>query len=265
MVVFARKEKYGIGDLLKIMEILRSPEGCPWDREQTHESVRQNFIEETYEAIEGIDLKDTELLKEELGDVLLQVVFHAQMEKEQGSFDFSDVADGICKKLIIRHPHIFSDVVANNSDEVLKNWDAIKMETKSQRTQSEVLSGVSRSLPALMRSQKVQHKASKAGFDWPEIGGALDKVEEELSELREAVAAGTEEERVEELGDLLFSVVNVARFLKTDSEEALTLACDKFISRFAKVEALAGERRIDMKSSPLSVLDALWDECKQRT
>ena len=259
---FQRKDHYNIDDLLEIMKILRSPEGCPWDREQTHESIRQNFIEETYEAIEAIDTKDTELLKEELGDVLMQVVFHALMEEEAGKFDFSDVADGVRHKLIIRHPHVFGNVVAADSDQVLKNWDAIKMETKAQKTQSEVMDSVSKALPALMRSQKVQKKAAKAGFDWEDISGALDKVSEETEELKQAIDNSSQEHCLEELGDLLFSVVNVSRFLDLDSEYALTVACDKFIDRFKSVEFLASQRGINMKEASLRQLDALWEEVK---
>ncbi len=259
---FERKEKYEMQDLLKIMELLRSPDGCPWDREQDHHSIRANFIEETYEAIEAIDTENAELLKEELGDVLLQVVFHAQMEQEKGSFDFSDVVDGICKKLIIRHPHVFSEVSAKTSDEVLKNWDAIKMQTKEQKTQTEVLQSVSPALPALMRSQKVQKKAAKAGFDWDNVDGALAKIFEELDELKEAIDEGGQISSEEELGDLLFSVVNVARFIHVDSEQALSKACDKFISRFGKLEALALERGMDIQKASLPELDALWEEVK---
>ena len=259
---FQRKDHYTIDDLLEIMKILRSPEGCPWDREQTHESIRQNFIEETYEAIEAIDTKDTELLKEELGDVLMQVVFHALMEEEAGKFSFSDVADGVCQKLIVRHPHVFGDVVVNDSTQVLKNWDAIKMQTKAQKTQSEVMDSVSKALPALMRSQKVQKKAAKAGFDWEDVSGALDKVSEETEELKQAIFENQEGHCLEELGDLLFSVVNVSRFLDVDSEYALTRACDKFINRFKSVEFLASQRGINMKEASLQQLDALWEEVK---
>jgi tetrapyrrole methylase family protein/MazG family protein len=259
---FQLKDKYNIEDMLNIMAILRSPEGCPWDREQTHKSIRSCFIEETYEVVEAIDTDDSELLQEELGDVLLQVLFHSQLESEKGSFNFSDVVDGIAKKMIIRHPHVFGDTVVSNSDEVLVNWDAIKKQTKSQSSQTEVLQSVSKALPALMRSAKVQHKAAKVGFDWPDVSGALDKVAEETDELKEAVASGNQEDCVEELGDLLFSVVNVARFLEVEPEHALSLSCDKFISRFQEMEQLAKERGVDMASSTLNQLDLLWNEIK---
>ena len=259
---FQQKPKYGFEDLLQIMKMLRAPGGCPWDREQTHKSIRQNFIEETYEVIEAIDTEDRELLKEELGDVLLQVVFHSEMESEVGSFDINDVCDGICKKLIVRHPHIFADVKADTTDEVLSNWDKIKMQTKSQKTQSDAMDSVSKSLPSLMRSEKLQKKAAKVGFDWPDVSGALQKVEEETQELKKAIEDGDKKGMEEELGDLLFSVVNVSRFLKVDSEEALYHACDKFTNRFRMVEALAKERGSAMESAPLSLLDSLWDEVK---
>ncbi|MDD6645559.1 MAG: nucleoside triphosphate pyrophosphohydrolase [Oscillospiraceae bacterium] len=259
---FQQKPKYGFEDLLQIMKMLRAPGGCPWDREQTHKSIRQNFIEETYEVIEAIDTEDKELLKEELGDVLLQVVFHSEMESEVGSFDINDVCDGICKKLIVRHPHIFADVKADTTDEVLSNWDKIKMQTKSQKTQSDAMDSVSKSLPSLMRSEKLQKKAAKVGFDWPDVSGALQKVEEETQELKKAIEDGDKKGMEEELGDLLFSVVNVSRFLKVDSEEALYHACDKFTNRFRMVENLAKERGIAMESAPLSLLDSLWDEVK---
>ncbi len=259
---FQFKDKYDIDDMLNIMAILRSPDGCPWDKEQTHKSIRSCFIEETYEVVEAIDNDDSELLQEELGDVLLQVLFHSQLESEKNNFDFSDVVDGIAKKMIVRHPHVFGNTVVSNSDEVLVNWDAIKMETKSQSTQTEVLQSVSKALPALMRSAKVQKKAAKVGFDWPDVSGALDKVEEEIDELKQAIASGSQEDRVEELGDLLFSVVNVSRFLEVDSEHALSRSCNKFISRFQKMEKLAEEREVDMASSTLEQLDLLWNEVK---
>ncbi len=259
---FERKSEYNFNDLVQIMKILRSPDGCPWDKVQTHQSIRQNFIEETYEAIEAIDTCDTELLKEELGDVMMQVIFHTIMEEEVGSFDINDVCDAVCKKLIVRHPHVFSDTIADTADEVLKNWDKIKMDTKSQKTQSQVLASVSKSLPALMYSQKIQHKAAKVGFDFEKTDDAFDKVSEELAELKTAVANDDVDNMSEELGDLLFSVVNVARFIKVDSEKALYDATVKFTDRFSKVEQLCNERSINMAEAPISVLDSLWDEVK---
>lgn len=262
-VDFGRKNKYSIDDLLCIMKVLRGENGCPWDREQTHSSIRKNFIEETYEVVEAIDSDDKELMKEELGDVLLQVIFHTVMEEEKMHFDFSDVCDGICKKLITRHPHIFGDVTAETSEKVLENWDAIKKQEKNQSTYTESLKSVPKMLPALMRSEKIQHRASRAGFDFENLEQVMPCIDAELQELKDAVAGGSKDEISEELGDLLFSVVNVSRFLKTDAEQSLYNSCDKFISRFEKVEELARERNIDMKTAGMEVLDGLWDEVKK--
>lgn len=259
---FVEKSEYKFEDLIEIVKILRSPEGCPWDREQTHKSVRSDFIEETYEVIEAIDTDDLDLLKEELGDVLLQVALHSEIESEKGTFNIDDVCDGICKKLIIRHPHVFGSVNADTTEQVLKNWDAIKMQTKSQQTQTQAMESVSKALPSLMRSTKVQKKAAKVGFDWEKPEDALDKLMEECEELKAAMQNDDRENQVEEIGDVLFSAVNVARLLNIDSEHALYDACDKFIGRFSKVEALAEERGIDMKNASLSELDSLWDEVK---
>lgn len=259
---FKEKSEYNFNDLVEIVKILRSPNGCPWDREQTHKSIRSNFIEETYEAIEAIDTEDTELLKEELGDVLLQVALHAEMESEINSFTIDDVCDGICKKLIIRHPHVFGDVNADTTDQVLKNWDAIKMQTKSQKSQTQAMNSVSKALPSLMRSTKIQQKAAKVGFDWENVDGAMEKLFEECKELKTAIDNDDKDNQRKELGDVLFSAVNVARFLGVDSEHALYDACDKFTDRFSMVERLANERGIDMKTASLSELDSLWDEVK---
>lgn len=259
---FKLKDRYEIGDLLEIMKILRSQSGCPWDREQTHKSIRHNFLEETYEVLEAIDNSDAKLLEEELGDVLLQVVFHARMEEESGGFSFSDVSDGICKKLIVRHPHVFSDASVSSSGEVLENWDTIKRRTKGISSQSEAMAKIPGVYPALMKSQKVQEKAKKAGFDWDSADGAFDKVAEESEELKEALSKGDGERILDELGDLLFSVVNVARFCSVDAETALSRATDKFIKRFTSVERLAIKRGLDMKSMSLQELDRLWEDVK---
>lgn len=259
---FKFKENYKIKDLLEIMAILRAPGGCPWDAEQTHESIKSNFIEETYEVIEAINKRDKDLLLEELGDVLLQVVFHTEMEKEKGGFTFDDVADGICKKLIERHPHVFGDVTVSSTDEVLSNWDTIKRKSKAQKTQGSSMLKVPKELPALMRAQKIQSKAKKAGFDWDDMSGALAALESEIRELKEAIGTKAQKDIEEEFGDVLFSCVNVARFIDVDSEEALTLSNEKFISRYLVVEKLAEERGINMKETSIEELDKLWDEAK---
>ena len=262
MVDFPYKESYDITDLERMVAVLRAPGGCPWDAEQTHESIRRNFLEEAYEAVEAIDEKSPEHLKEELGDVLLQVVLHARMEEEEGNFDLNGVADGICKKLIYRHPHVFGEVEVSGTSEVLSNWEELKRKEKGQSTNTDALSAVARSLPALWRAEKVQKKARKAGFDWPDVSGALDKVSEETEELRQAVAEGSNIE--EELGDLLFAAVNVSRFVHADPEEALTRATDKFIDRFRQVEALAKAEGRAMEDMTLAELDALWERAKGR-
>ena len=262
MIDFIRQDSYGLNDLEKIVTILRAPGGCPWDGEQTHESLRRGLIEESCEVIEAINEQNPEHLKEELGDVLLQVVFHADIEREAGRFTLDDVADGICKKLIFRHPHVFGDVQVSGSDEVLVNWDELKREEKHQESYTDTLTSVAKSLPALWRAEKVQKQAKKAGFDWSDAQGAVDKLSEELSELKEAMAQGTNIH--EELGDLLFAAVNVSRFVEADPEEALNAATEKFISRFAKVEALASAQGKDMNEMSLSELDALWEQVKRQ-
>lgn len=263
MVNFKFKENYNFEDLLEIMAVLRSPEGCPWDREQTHESIRKDFIEETYEVIEAINKKDKTLLCEELGDVLLQVAFHVQIEKEEGSFGIGEVTDGVCKKLIERHPHVFGEVKVSSTGEVLDNWDTIKRKSKGQKTQGSAMEKIPKELPALMRAQKIQSKAKKAGFDWDDISGAYEALGKEIEELKEAEKSGDENKITDELGDVLFSVVNISRFLGADSEEALTKSNNKFIERYLIVERLAKEREIDMPSSSIEELDKLWDEAKE--
>ncbi len=259
---FQYKEAYNITDLIGIMRILRSPDGCPWDKVQTHESIRQNFIEETYEAVEAIDKGDSPLLREELGDVLMQVIFHSLMEEEEGRFNFDDVCDDVCKKLIIRHPHVFGNVEADTPDEVLRNWDAIKMQTKSQESFADSVDDVARSLPALMRAQKVQKRSAKSGMDFEDVESAADKVLEEHAELLSAVESGDRAKTEDELGDLLFSVVNIARFVGADAELALSKATDKFAARFRAVEELAHSRGIDMKTASTELIDSLWEEVK---
>lgn len=261
---FQFKDKYDVYDLVKIMQLLRAPGGCPWDAQQTHMSIKKNLIEETYEVIEAINKDDKALLCEELGDLLMQVVFHSLMEQENGVFTFDDAADGVCKKLIERHPHVFGEVSVSGVDDVLTNWDEIKRKTKGQKTTTDSMNSVPRELPALMRATKLQKKAADVGFDWSDVNGALDKTDEEIAELKAAIANDDKENIAEELGDLLFCAVNISRFVKVDAEEALTAASDKFLARFTVVEKLAEQRGIDMNTAGLAVLDGLWDEAKKR-
>lgn len=264
MVEFQRREHYDINDLREIMAILRCPDGCPWDREQNHKSIRNDFIEEVYEAVEAIDLDDTDLLREELGDVLLQVVFHCRIEEEKNSFNFDDICDELCKKLIIRHPHVFGDVTVSDSGEVLKNWDSIKKETKGQTSYTETLTSVAQSLPALMRAQKVGKRAMRAGMDFKNADETIKCIKAETAELEEAVKSGKKEDIFEEFGDLLFSCVNTARHLGIDAEEAMTRATEKFIERFAKTEDLVRLDGADMKALGIEKLDVYWNKVKNQ-
>lgn len=262
MVSFTRKDHYRIEDLMEILRLLRGEGGCPWDREQTHQSIRMAFIEETYEAVEAIDTNDIGLMREELGDVLLQVAFHCQLEREQGSFTFDDVCDEVCKKLIHRHPHVFGELELSDTEAVLKNWDKIKQETK-QQSDSDTLTAVSKALPALMRAQKVGKLAMRAGMDFDSPQDAFDCVTQEAAELQEAMGSGSREQMEEELGDLLFSCVNTARHLQIDAEEALTRATEKFIRRFQKTEELLKQEGIEMQSLGIKELDVYWRRAKE--
>lgn len=263
MIDFEFKDKYDINDVITLIELLRSPGGCPWDMEQTHQSIKKNFIEETYEAVEAINKNSTDGLKEELGDVLMQIMLHTQMEREAGNFDFNDVCDELCKKLIVRHPHVFGSVKASNSAEALSSWDSVKQSLKGTSKQSETMDSIPLELPALMRAQKVQGRAAKSGFDWEDQKGAFDKLNEEINELKNAMEQGDRANIEEELGDVLFSCVNVSRFIGVDSEEALKSSTDKFIARFKVVEALALEKGISMEDSDIHSLDALWKKAKE--
>jgi tetrapyrrole methylase family protein/MazG family protein len=263
MVDFEYKDHYNVNDFRKIIALLRSKDGCPWDREQTHESIRRNLLEEAYEVCGAIDEKDPEHLKEELGDLMLQVIFHSQMEEEAGRFNLNDVADASCRKLLLRHPHVFGDVIAEDSEEVIRNWDEIKRREKSQITITDAMSDVAESLPALWRAEKIQKKAKKANFDWPNISGALDKLSEELNELKEAISTLDNAKVEEELGDLLFAAVNVGRFSEIDPETALHKCCDKFIRRFRYMEDETIRLGLDMKGMVLEELEEIYQRSKE--
>ena len=260
MVDFENKPRYDVGDLRKLMALLRGPGGCPWDSEQTHESIRRNLLEEAYEAAEAIDTGDTELLIEELGDVLMQVVFHADIAEGAGRFDLDDIADATCKKLIRRHPHVFGDLRAKDGKESLSFWDDIKREEKQLDSASEAMSSVASSLPALWRAEKIQLKAAKVGFDWPEYSGALDALKAELVELEDAILLGGDVE--DELGDLFFSAVNVARFFDIDPEQALGRSCLKFISRFSRLEATVMDSGRRLEDMSLQELEDIYQKVK---
>jgi tetrapyrrole methylase family protein/MazG family protein len=250
-------------ELVEIMRALRSPEGCPWDREQTHESLKPYLLEESYEALEAVDSGDPQKLCAELGDVLLQVVFHARLGEEAGLFDVRDVCERINRKLRFRHPHVFGDVTVTGSDEVVTNWEQLKrLEAETGKRES-ALDGVPHAMPALMRAQELQKKAARVGFDWEDVTGPLAKVEEELDELAAAREAGAHEQLIHELGDLLFAVVNVARFLGVDAEDALRMSCQRFSRRFRQVEAAASQAGRDLHGMDLAEMDVLWEAAKK--
>lgn len=261
---FVPKEQYGIEDLLEIMDLLRSENGCPWDREQTHASIRKNFIEETYEAVEAIDREDPVLLQEELGDVLLQVVFHAQMEKEQGSFSFNDICDGICKKLITRHPHIFGEESLSDANAVHSRWEEIKRESKGQKTASETLEAVPKQFPALMRATKVQQRAENALDRFETTEKVLAEVKEEETDLSREVFEGDRNSCAEKLGDLLFATVALARKLELDPEECLTVSTEKFIRRFRTGEEMALALGKNLSQCSDEDLLSIWQEAKKK-
>ena len=255
---FLCKESYDLRDFVALVSYLRSPNGCPWDQVQTHESIRRNFLEETYEACEAIDTGDLVHMREELGDVLMQVLFHTDIEREAGHFDIDDVADAACKKLVYRHPHVFRRDEPDTPD-----WDTMKQRERAQTTTAEAMDSVARSLPALWRCDKIQAKAAKTGFEWPDVHAALDKVDEETRELRAAVASGDTEAIGDELGDLLFAAVKVARFAGIDPEQAAHAACEKFIRRFSAMETAAANDGTALEQCTLAQMLSLWQQAKQ--
>jgi tetrapyrrole methylase family protein/MazG family protein len=259
-----KKERFAVNDLLRVMDRLRAPDGCPWDNEQTHVSLKQYLLEEAHEVLEAIDLDDAEKLYDELGDVMLQVAFHACIAKQSGEFDMNDIASAICRKMILRHPHIFGNVRADTANDVLVNWEAIKKKEKGLDTYTEVLTDIPKGMPALMRSCKVQKKAAGVGFDWDGPEGAAEKVMEETGELMRVYADKAPEERLKsEAGDLLFSAVNLCRKLHIEPETALTAATVKFIRRFEHMENAAISAGQSLKGMPLEKMDRLWEEAKK--
>ena len=255
-----QKKEYDFDDLVEIVKILRSPEGCPWDREQDHKSIRNGMIEETYEVIEAIDTENPTLLREELGDVLLQIVFHAGIEEDADRFDMDDVANDICVKLIHRHPHVFGDVSVENTAEVLTNWEQIKSAEKERVTVTDKLRSIPPMLPALMRATKVGKKADMFDFETTEL--VMDKIAEEMVEVSEAIESGAQCDVEEEIGDLLLTVTSLCRKLDVDAEAALNKATEKFINRFERIENIVLAENKDIKSMNMQELDAIWDQIK---
>jgi len=242
---------------------LRAPDGCPWDREQTHQTLRNNLLEEAYEVLAAIDADDASNLRQELGDLLMQIAMHVQIATEAGEFKFADVISQIDAKLKRRHPHVFGDLVVQGTQDVLRNWEAIKANERAEEggTDRSRLDGVPAILPALARAQQIGERVARTGFDWPDLDGVLAKLAEEIAELR---AAEDAERREQEMGDLFFTLVNVARWLKVDAESALRSACDRFTSRYAEMERAARAQGLELADLPLADLDTLWEQAKSR-
>lgn len=248
--------------LVEVMAQLRGPDGCPWDREQTHQTLKPYLLEECYEALEAVDARDDEKLCGELGDVLLQVVFHAQLAAERHRFNIRDVCNRIVEKLLYRHPHVFGDVEVSDSEQVLRNWEQLKRREREAPAQESALDGVPSVLPALKQATALQKKASRVGFDWDDVSGPVRKLHEELDEFSEARDDEDREAMTQELGDVLFALVNVARLLGIDSEDALRMASARFTQRFRYVEAKAAEAGRNLQEMSLQEMDKLWEEAK---
>ena len=249
--------------LVQVFAALRSENGCPWDREQTHESIKPDLIEETYEVIEAIDAGDPAKLCEELGDLLGNVMLHAQIASDEGEFDINDIIRILTEKLIRRHPHVFGDQEAKDADQVLTNWEQIKRSESGYEDRKSALDGVPDHLPSLQRAQKLQRKAARVGFDWNDVSDVLPKIDEEIAELKASIREGNREEIELEIGDLLFSIVNLCRFLDLGAEEALRKANRKFSGRFKSMEEELERRGDSFKDYDLAGLDEIWDKAKE--
>ena len=249
--------------LVEVIATLRGENGCPWDREQTHTSLKSTLIEETYETVEAIDSAQPDKLKEELGDLLLNIMLQAQIAAENSDFDIYDVIDTLTEKLIRRHPHVFGDVNVENSDDVVKNWEAIKKEEAGNEDRESILDGIPIALPSLLRAQKIQKRAARVGFDWDDIQDVISKVHEELAEVKESLQKNKQAEIEMEIGDLLFAVVNLCRFVELQAEETLRKSNRKFIQRFKKMEKILEKQGKDISEQSLTTLDEIWEEVKK--
>lgn len=258
------KKKKNFNDLIELMNALRGPDGCPWDKEQTHESIKSCLIEEAYELFETIDSKDSEMMKEELGDVLFQVIFHSKMAQERNEFDVTDVVDHVVNKLTQRHPHVFEPhKKLDNAEQALSQWEQIKRKEKGYEDRKSVVDGVPQALPALQKAHKVQKKVAKVGFDWKEIDPVLAKVDEELAEVREALLKQDKAHIEEEVGDLLFSVTNLSRFLGLEAENVLHKTVQKFMNRFRIVEKEIEKKGKKLEECSLEEMDEIWEKAKK--
>lgn len=261
-MIYIKQQKRGFDDLVNIIRILRAPNGCPWDREQSHESIKRELVEECYEVLDAIDKKDLEAMEEEIGDVLLHVVFHGLIAEENNEFDLTDITEGICNKMIFRHPHIFGDEIAKTSEAVVENWDEIKKVEKGYETITDEINGVAMGLPSLIRARKIQKKAAKVGFDFENVDEAIKSLEEEIKEFKD-VYKGKNVTRIEdELGDVIFSTVNIGRLLSLDCEEILEKSIEKFIRRFSAIEKRAIENGQQLKELNIDEMNVLWERVK---
>ena len=250
--------------LMDIMDTLRGPGGCPWDIEQDHKSIMKCLIEETYELADAIEKDNADDLKEELGDVFMQVVFHSAIAKEDNLFTLDEVVNDLCDKLIYRHPHVFGDAKVNNAEEVLKNWERLKRKENTKKQRESILSGIPNTLPALLNALKIQSVVSRVGFDWENPEGVVDKVKEEVREVEEAMDGKNKDQMEDEIGDLFFSVVNLARLLKIDPEAALRRTNKKFSRRFYAIEKVAKERNIGLSEMSMGEKDRIWEDAKKK-
>lgn len=264
---FVTGKVFGMGSqldrLVSIVAQLRGPKGCPWDKEQTHASLLSSLLDETYEFFEAVEEDDRAMMKEELGDILLQVVFHAQIAQEEKQFDLEEIAQEICEKLIRRHPHVFGDTTVGSSQEVLVNWEQIKRQEKGKEKRKYIVDGIAKNLPALFRAEKVQKRVSRVGFDWKDITPVLDKVIEEFDEFQHALQQGNTDHAAEEMGDILFALVNVARHSSICAEDALRYTITKFEKRFRFIEDQLRKQNKTAAESTLEELDALWEQSKR--
>ena len=250
--------------LVEIIARLRSENGCPWDRQQTHESLKENLLEETYEVIDAIDARDMDELRSELGDLMMQIVFHAQLADERGQFDIEDSINSIAEKLIRRHPHVFGDAEVASSEEVLHRWAEIKAKEKGYENRTSVLDGVPNTLPALARAMEISKRAVKTGFEWPNLDAVIEKLEEEVDELKHELGTGNRERIEEEIGDLLFTIVNIARWTKVDPEDALRTMTKRFSERFKQIEEVARAGGKPIEEMTIEEMDALWNRAKEK-